>query len=131
MKPNQIIGVTCIALAGILWLADRGAVVLPSPSPTPAPGPRNVFLLEQDAERNQHPEFRDLIGDPSVLEYMEAQGHTYRVIDKESAGVYAPLFDGAQALPWCMIGTGDTLLYSGPPPATAADLIALTQKHGG
>lgn len=132
MRPHQIIGVTCLLLAAVLLLAESGVVVGPGPEPTPVPpGPRNVFLLEQDAERHANLWFADLIGDPELKRQLKATGHEYRLVDVESAGQLQPLFALAESLPWLVIAGQDTVLYSGPVPKTRDEVLALVKEHGG
>jgi len=129
VKPKQIIGVTCLVLASILWVSENGLVVLPEPDVEP--GPRNVFLLEQDADRHEQLWFADLVGDPELGRQLKEAGHDYSLIDVESAGKLKPLFDLAEELPWIVIASADTVLYSGPVPHTLDEVMALVQEHGG
>lgn len=129
MKPKQIVGLTCLCLAAMLWVSEHGLVVVPEPDVEP--GPRNVFLLEQDEDRPDNLWFADLIGDPELGRQLKEAGHTYRLVDVESAGKLKPLFELAEELPWIVIADVDTVLYSGPVPHTRDEVLALVQEHGG
>lgn len=129
MAPRRIVGLTCLALAAFLYVREHGLPVIEPPVP---PGPRVVLLLEQDAERNQHPWLVKMILDPALRKSLEDAGHTYQLVDADhEPPIFKPYFSNAVLLPWLVIESHDTELYSGPPPQTVAELLALVREHGG
>ena len=129
MKRSDLLAIALIVVALVSWFAERGGLPFVLPEP---PGPRLVLVLEQDANRKQHPEFVKLIADPTIKSDLESAGHTYRLIDQESAPeAVKPLFATAESLPWLVILAGERQLYGGPVPTPKAAFMATIKEHGG
>ncbi len=128
MRRTDVIALAVIVAAVVSWLAGGGVL----PVPVPEPGPRSVYLLEQDADRRQHPEFVRLIGDAGLRRSLEGRGHVYRLVDRENAGdQYGHLFEQAESLPWLVIKAGDRTVYSGPVPTPLETFLEHLREHGG
>ncbi len=127
MKWNDLLGLALIVVSLVSWFTGGTPW-----EPSEPPGPRLVYLLEQDADRKQHPEFVRLIGNPALRSTLEERGHTYRLIDKDNAGeLYGHLFANGEPLPRLVIATNDRTLYSGPVPTPLEAFLTELEAHGG
>jgi len=114
----------------------------PEPPVPPVPGPQRLTIAIVEDPATTTVEQRQVLADPTWRN-LAAEKHDFRgiipadVIEKGTGkppASLAPFLDRAKlhALPWCMFTTtAGVILYEGPLPTTAAELIAIIHRYGG
>ena len=115
---------------------------VPPPPVPPVPVPQRLTIAIVEDPATTTVEQRQVLADPTWRN-LAAEKHDFRgiipadVIEKGTGkppASLAPFLDRAKlhALPWCMFTTtAGVILYEGPLPTTAAELIAIIHRYGG
>ena len=127
---------------GFWMMTTKTPEPTPTPNPPPDPTPQKLTIaIVEDPEQTTAAQRRVLIDD----EWRDAAagGHDFKGIlpsdlkdpkTGEAPPVLAPFLKAAegQSLPWVMFyNRSGKLVFSGPLPATGAELTALIRKYGG
>jgi hypothetical protein len=112
----------------------------PKPDPTP-PGPTKLFVVIVEASGQAVAQRGQMLSDPALTKRFTEKGHHWRVVDQHVLGVngqtpadVAPYIAEAKTktLPQVFLVTPQgRAVFKGDLPRTAAELLALIERHGG
>lgn len=132
--------VLAVAIAFATFGGSLGGCELPLPVVTSAPFPADclsVLIVEETDARKDLPQSQlDAIMSTEWRQYVYSVGGEYRTLDRHTdVSRDAEKWQAAMAVqrdgvPWVVISNGKDG-YSGPLPATTAELTQLIRKYGG